>query len=419
MKAIVAATAAWLICSVAADCGCTSDETCCQDDQGYACCLNDETMCVKKSNEYPARCCPRWTVGCNVGSVGCCDPAVPWQRVFEDEQVPKTKKETEAVKEESNSSSYFALFMGFGGGLEVTALSSTGHVISNTRVTGAVKTWTDSLYGESTRVFPFDSKNQMFHFLDGSDNTNPILYSISTNGESTAKNISLVTGYPLGQTFHEETGTMIFSILKKSNFIFYEINPTTGSISELGHVQRGTNETEASYYAGYITGVTQFGKSIYRIGYKKVSSQEDPGLGLVTLAGTSTASWNSVPVPSSCFFYYSVTRMYLSDNFISLAPSKSGDHSFQVVIWGPGKTPKVIGTAEDSHPPSYAGGNLGYIAAAQNGATFGAIVVHHHRTSHKWGLLTVDIPSSKLTYTEITPEIRSATRSLSGFGIAN
>ena len=24
-------------------------------------------------------CCPRWTVGCTVGSVGCCDPAKPWQ----------------------------------------------------------------------------------------------------------------------------------------------------------------------------------------------------------------------------------------------------------------------------------------------------------------------------------------------------
>jgi hypothetical protein len=27
-----------------------------------------------------ARCCPQWTVGCESGSVGCCDPARPWQR---------------------------------------------------------------------------------------------------------------------------------------------------------------------------------------------------------------------------------------------------------------------------------------------------------------------------------------------------
>ena len=80
--------------SVFGDCGCTADESCCQDSKGYACCIDQTTYCVKPtdgSKAYPvlpatptpptprltapqARCCPQWTVGCSVGSVGCCDP---------------------------------------------------------------------------------------------------------------------------------------------------------------------------------------------------------------------------------------------------------------------------------------------------------------------------------------------------------
>ena len=62
---------------------CSSDESCCADDQGASCCIIQPTYCVPKNanlNPYPARCCPRYTVGCNVGEVGCCDPAIPWQR---------------------------------------------------------------------------------------------------------------------------------------------------------------------------------------------------------------------------------------------------------------------------------------------------------------------------------------------------
>jgi hypothetical protein len=58
---------------------CEEFETCCSDDKGSSCCVQQTTKCAPKSNGFPARCCPRWTVGCTSGSVGCCDPAQPWQ----------------------------------------------------------------------------------------------------------------------------------------------------------------------------------------------------------------------------------------------------------------------------------------------------------------------------------------------------
>eukprot|EP01060_Flectonema_neradi_P035135 TRINITY_DN6374_c0_g1_i1.p1 TRINITY_DN6374_c0_g1~~TRINITY_DN6374_c0_g1_i1.p1 ORF type:complete len:447 (+),score=95.18 TRINITY_DN6374_c0_g1_i1:70-1341(+) len=422
MLATAAVAATWLASSVMADCGCTSDETCCKDDRGSVCCLNDETVCVPQTEgKYPARCCPKWTVGCSVGSVGCCDPARPWQRVIEDDNQPKSIKDTQPHTEVgANTTSYYALFMGgIHSSLEISTLSASGHVTQRTPVTGPVKTWTDSLFGESTRVFPFDSKNKMFHFLDGSENTHPTLYSIPINGVSTARNLTTVTGYPLGFALHDETSNLVFSILKGDTFLFYQVNPITGITTQLGSINRGTNETDASYYAGYITGISQVPNAIYRLGYSKVSTQEGPGLGYATVSGSSSARWTEVNVPPTSYFYYSATRIPQSDNFVSLAPTKSGDHSFEVVVWGPSTSPTVAGVVADSHPPSFIDGNLGYIATSVVGTTFAGLVVHRdHQTEHLWGLVTMDIPNMKITYNEIQPGVRSGTTSLSGFGIA-
>ena len=65
--------------------GCCSGgsiESCCADDTGGVCCLSQPTLCIPKNINlpYPARCCPRETVGCSAGTVGCCNPARAWQR---------------------------------------------------------------------------------------------------------------------------------------------------------------------------------------------------------------------------------------------------------------------------------------------------------------------------------------------------
>ena len=64
---------------------CTQDETCCEDSPHCTgdcseCCLNQVSQCVAPRPSFTtSTCCPRWSVGCSVGTVGCCDPARPWQ----------------------------------------------------------------------------------------------------------------------------------------------------------------------------------------------------------------------------------------------------------------------------------------------------------------------------------------------------
>ena len=64
---------------------CDATESCCMDYKGCTgycseCCNAMVTKCVEPRGTFiTSTCCPRWTVGCTHGSVGCCDPASPWQ----------------------------------------------------------------------------------------------------------------------------------------------------------------------------------------------------------------------------------------------------------------------------------------------------------------------------------------------------
>ena len=64
---------------------CQATDTCCMDSPGCTgycseCCTGQSDFCVlPRPGFLTSTCCPKWTVGCSVGSVGCCDPARPWQ----------------------------------------------------------------------------------------------------------------------------------------------------------------------------------------------------------------------------------------------------------------------------------------------------------------------------------------------------
>merc|ERR1711871_1784883 len=66
---------------------CSADEDCCKDSPDCKgacteCCVRQSTFCVAPRQGFTtSTCCPRWTVSCTVGSVGCCDPATPWQKL--------------------------------------------------------------------------------------------------------------------------------------------------------------------------------------------------------------------------------------------------------------------------------------------------------------------------------------------------
>ena len=84
---------------------CTSTESCCQDSPGCSgacteCCVKQSTKCVAPRPPFAtSTCCARWTVGCTAGSVGCCDPARPWQNIGVSTQTVSLRKPNAVVRE--------------------------------------------------------------------------------------------------------------------------------------------------------------------------------------------------------------------------------------------------------------------------------------------------------------------------------
>ena len=170
---------------------CTADETCCSDDKDYACCMQQNTYCVAKDRSMPtlpARCCPRWTVGCETGSVGGCDPAQPWQwslnaangkaPVGGAKEVSMAGRRSQQRREaaasptiSSNRTAYVLVVSGIIGGLEgMTVNVATGAIETRTRIKPS--DFDDDPAGESTREFMFDTKRKVFYYVDANFTAN-------------------------------------------------------------------------------------------------------------------------------------------------------------------------------------------------------------------------------------------------------
>eukprot|EP01064_Diplonema_japonicum_P029982 TRINITY_DN4972_c0_g5_i1.p1 TRINITY_DN4972_c0_g5~~TRINITY_DN4972_c0_g5_i1.p1 ORF type:complete len:431 (+),score=87.33 TRINITY_DN4972_c0_g5_i1:42-1334(+) len=429
MNIAVAVLGVATLAAAQGNCGCTQGETCCEDSSGYACCIDAENFCVPDTpkSSFPARCCPKWTVGCSVGSVGCCDPARPWQRLMQNSRVRnpmgvKGANPTNSRNVFNTTGTMYAIFAaGLSIHLDALTIEASG-ATTKRAVTGPVATWYTSLFGEATRVFTFDGKRAQFHFVDGKPNGGVTLYSIdAATGSSTAKTLK-VTGYPEGFAYHLESDKFVFSVEKEGAYAFYSVNVDTGATTAVGTIVRGGGESDPAFYAGYISGIALDGTTVQRLGFQMVSTGSGSGLGSFNLTGgvASTASWKSLANPVGSLFYYTFTRVQGTDDFISLAPSATGEHSFQIIRWALNGTSRVLATLPNAHAPASGRiGTLGYIAAGQAGSTFGAVVIEASTVSHKWAVATLDLATNQYQVHPFQPEfLVSGGAACSGFGIA-
>ena len=372
-----------------ADCGCTSDETCCSDDAGYACCIDQTTYCVQKNpgqKNYPSRCCPQWTVACSVGSVGCCDPARPWQRILSTvgHTVGRTVVGNGEPLRGAPALTVYALFTASVAS-DLTCLTieaSTGEITNSVLASGPVKDYDAGLYGESTRQFPFDPTRGKFYFFDIDQQTASAQSTISmyaldpATGKSSETTVGGAAGPVVSFAYHPESASIVLAVGNRtgSSVAFFSVDLDSAKAVSLGSVARGASENDsAAFYAGYVTEVNAAKSSVYRLGYKSVTTGSTPGLGATALNG-SGAEWHSVPGAPHELFYYSMTRVKQSESFISLAPSASLNHTLSVVSWFAGDVPaEVILDIPDAHPPASGGtGILGYVADALDADTYGA-----------------------------------------------
>ena len=337
--------------------GCCSGgntEACCSDDTGGVCCLSQPTSCIAKTaaSPYPARCCGRETVGCGVGSVGCCNPARAWQRgaplnpnalgaraaselfargakVAEEIQVVEVSEEDLEALAANASLAYALVVGGFSGKLQALTIDITTAAVVAKKTVNDFNNW-----GESTRDFLYDASRNVFYMLDVdfvAEPTRPstgrkvTLFTIDpTTGNVDTK---AVTGglvdYVTGYSMHEKSGRIHAAAEKivgneVVGFEFYWVDPSTGVSEHITSLPRDNEkgENDLGFYGGYHRVVDVDGKA-YRIGYQFVSSQQKPGLFSVDAKAATDAQ--QIPLPKELDFYLGAVKSPVDqDGFISL-----------------------------------------------------------------------------------------------------
>jgi hypothetical protein len=186
-------------------------ELCCSDDKGWSCCIAQSSQCINQdasAPQYPSRCCPRYTVACDVGSVGCCDPAQPWQwQVFEEDSASRIAELGPEPVVAAAESAY--VMFNEGGTLRVMSVAlATGQTSSVKNVVGF-----EDLFGESTRPWLWDQGRAQFYYLDANftaaggarpaGGRDVLLYTCEpTSGAVTRATVAGAKDFPVGYAMH-------------------------------------------------------------------------------------------------------------------------------------------------------------------------------------------------------------------------
>ena len=358
---------------------CLDDETCCFDEQGGECCLAQNTFCVQKAagSQRPSRCCPHWTIGCESGSVGCCDPAQPWQwnlgsghgrstvilnqRQQQQQQQQQQKKQDQTQQQEkvqtptllpqAPTTVYALVVSGWrsqGKALVAVKIDTRTGTATETAVTG----FRDDPAGESTREFLWDPKRRVFYYLDANFTANagerpakgrPVyLYTVDPErATATSAVVKGASDFPTGYAMSGTGADIIMATLRveggagSSNvtgYNFYRLTPSTASAVLIGQAPRGASEdADKTFYSGYHRAATTTAASTtsaFRFGYRSVTTQTGQGLCATTITtaaatATTTSSVWVDEVTKGHDYFMTIDMMSPESNNINITNSSA------------------------------------------------------------------------------------------------
>lgn len=431
------------------------------------CCMAQVTTCVKPRPKFlTSTCCPRWTIGCSTGSVGCCDPARPWQEEGDQShnglssklisagiarsptrwQSKDLKLQTPAEEPpllataavgKGNATGFGCFTRSLLPGLAcLTFDAGSGHVTARHPVSGPFAEYLKLYVGEGTRLFPWDPVSGRFYFADtlfnksapGSYGDNPlVLYTLNpADGSTTASAVSgggCPAGFPMGMGWDAVHKSLVLTFQSASEVSFCSVDPVTATSTALGTLSRGaTEETSGAYYAAYLSHV--HGGEAVRVGHKLVTTGKEAGVGVVSLGDLRssaahvevqgpTLSWSGLPLASHAI--PSSVRKHPKSGYVSLAQrtggSSDGKPGLDIIGWDvSGTSEKVLAALANAHSPRipFLNTPLGYITDALDGTLYGAMTVALHPAPlgvmNKWSVSTLNLNTGALVEAELKPQ---------------
>jgi hypothetical protein len=226
-----------------------------------------------------------------------------------------------------------------------------------------------------------------------------------------------------------------------TGFKFYSVDPTTAVAKLIGSSQRAASgEADPSFYAGFYRSCDPAGSECYRLGFERVTSQSNPGIGITTLGDMATTVWNSKPQPPAEHDYFMSLHRYAGSiatgatEFLSLAPStKTKQRGLDLIKctlpdgkWrsNSAANASVIADFGDAHPPrGIGGGDLGYIIYIADYVLqdrYIALVVDYglRPVQDRWSIAVVDVAESKSAVLPLLPRDFAGTWAVEGLGLS-
>ncbi|KAG8468024.1 hypothetical protein KFE25_007076 [Diacronema lutheri] len=458
--------------------GCCSPGTTCSapTEPDGACCTDQPTAPCPAIGAYPARCCGRWTVCCSVGTVGCCDPALPWQgelgaaldatlpavaarrtphlfaaslpasRAQDDAMVHLLQPDILAAALPARKSAIVRALLLDVSQLSVVAIdASSGKVISSSRVRGYDN------HGESTRPWAYSRAHDAFVTLEANFSAAPprrggvgralVLTTIDTSsGVGRSAVVTGVTGVPVGYCSLEGGKALLVGLhadesaqtpTNASLARFVRIDLRSARATPVASVSRGADEASASFYAAHFYACAGSGSAVVRVGAQHVSTGKESGVGITQLgtAGLGGASSSFQPLPWAKAGGGPLTLQPLGDKarassfdgFLSLVAPDSG--GLALVRWdSKGGTPATVAKlgARTAPPQVPIMGALGYLADAlsTDGSRYVALVCQEVLPAvGRWAVVTVELESGAVSLRPLSPLKLAATVGVSGLGL--
>lgn len=446
---------------------CTHMSTCSAvDEPDGACCSDQVTRPCAAVGAYPARCCGRWTVCCSVGTVGCCDPALPWQgesgralaapagalqphaaasmphaQLALQGLDPSTTLEPSAAPPSARPLGVLRALL-----LEVSQLSvatidpASGKVLSSARVRGFDN------FGQATRPWAWSGSQRAFVTVEANFSAAPpqpggqgrglVLTRVdASSGQATSLPVRGAAGLPAGYCTLDGAASLLVGLhadesartpAEASLARFVVVDIETAAARPVASAQRGADESSASYYAAHFYACSRDGSAVARVGARRVSIGEESGVGLTQLGGdgggAAAASSRFEPLAWAKGGLGPLTLQPDGAAFLSLGPH--AHQGLALVRWAltsrgaPALVAKLgARTAAPSVPVM---GPLGYLADAlsADGAHYAALVSEEVLPAiGRWAVATVEIGSGKVSVHALSPLKLVATVGVSGLGL--
>jgi len=432
---MVKATACLLLAArVSADSPCGQGSSECDDSPGEfgECCIDQSTYCIAPRGTFvTSTCCPRWTVGCTAGSVGCCDPARPWQLIAAQKTRASNATRSAApdapllAKAEPTTVGFAIFTESLKSALSAATIDlSTGEVTSRTDVTGPASDWYALYFGESTRILPWDAEAARFVFADADLATGQLtVYTIDPRtGESTGTAVQGCSGMPVGMAWDADLRALVLTTQSETEAAFHALDAQTGEAKALGRVERGSDEDSEAFYAGYIS--HSHAGTTFRSGHQRVTLADGEGVGITELPGTSDvakSSWKGAAKADAHGLPISMQR-HPAGGFLSLAPRDSG--KLDVVSWDVNGTAQIVAELGNANMPASEGLTLGYVTDAPvMDDTYAAMTVNlagGHGLGDKWTVSTVSLGTGAVQEFALNPQpsiFGAEAVSVTGFGL--